>query len=129
MPNPLSNSIREKALAVACSSFALAQHVFLGDQALDDRGASGRSAQPFLAHRFAQFLVLHQFSRAFHGAEQRRFREPRRRFGLALLDLDAVRFTVSPDLTGARLACILSLGFLPVDRQPAGIHAGLCPRS
>ena len=47
--------------------------------------------RPFLAHRLAQFLVLDQFARAFHRAEQRRFREARRRLGLVRFDLDLRR--------------------------------------
>ena len=52
---------------------ALAQHVFLGDQSLDDAGACGRCAQAFLLHGFAVLVVFHGFAGVFHRAEQGRF--------------------------------------------------------
>ena len=66
----------------------VAVNVFFPDQTFDDRRARRRRAETLLAHRLAQFLVLDQFARAFHRAEQRRFRIARRRFGHVRLDFD-----------------------------------------
>ena len=52
---------------------AFAQHVFLGNQALDDARARGGRAQAFFLHGFAQLVVFHGFARAFHGAQERGF--------------------------------------------------------
>ena len=64
---------------------AFAQHVFLGNQALDDGGAGGGRAQAFFLHGFAQFVVLHGLAGAFHGAEQRRLGVAGRRPGFQAL--------------------------------------------
>ncbi len=105
---------------------ALAVDVPLGDQAFDDLRARGRRAEALLAHRFAKLLVVDQLAGAFHGRQQRRFGEARRRtrgigdrfdlFGrdvLAGLDRDERR-------PFARLRrAIVQLSFLAVDREPA----------
>ena len=44
----------------------VAMDVILVNQAFDGRRARGRRAQALLAHRLAQFVVLHQLARAFH---------------------------------------------------------------
>jgi hypothetical protein len=46
--------------------------VVLEDQTFDDLRARRGRAQAFLAHRFAQLLVLDQLSGAFHGRKERR---------------------------------------------------------
>ena len=53
----------------------VAVHIVLVNQTLDDLRTGRRSTQSLLAHRFAQLLVLDQFSGAFHRREQRSFCE------------------------------------------------------
>ena len=87
---------QRKRLGRGLQFAAVAHDVFFVDQTFDDRRARGGRAEAFLAHRFAQFLVLDEFARAFHRAEQRGFRIARRRLGLVaftstLLGLDRSR--------------------------------------
>ena len=65
---------------------ALAQQVVFAQQAFDDGGARGRRAQPLVGHGAAQFLVVEQLARAFHGPEQGGFVVARRGSGLQRLD-------------------------------------------
>jgi hypothetical protein len=78
----VSANSSEKALAVGMQFAAVAVQVFLGEQAFDGRRARRRGAEAALGHGFAQFLVVDQLAGAFHGGEQRGFREARRRLGL-----------------------------------------------
>src|SRR6266516_1191265 len=57
----------------------VAVHIVLVNQTLDDLRTGRRSTQSLLAHRFAQLLVLDQFSGAFHRREKRCLREAGRR--------------------------------------------------
>ncbi len=69
---------------------AVSRHVILRDQALDDGRARGGRAETLLAHGRAQFLIIDEFARAFHGGEQGRFGVARRRLGFDRLDLDGL---------------------------------------
>ena len=88
-------------------------------------GARGGRAEAFLAHGFAQFLVVDHLAGAFHRGEQRGFVEARRRLGLALLDLDGIdaRGFAGGD---RRRATSPSPSDLPaIDLQPAGFDDDL----
>jgi hypothetical protein len=65
----------------------VAQHVLLGQQALDDGRARGRRAQALLGHGLAQLVVLDELARAFHGRQQRGLGVARRRARLQALDV------------------------------------------
>ena len=67
-----------------------AQHVFFGDQALNDAGAGGRGAQAFFLHRFAQLVVFHGLARAFHGTQQGGLRVTCRGLGLQTLRIHRI---------------------------------------
>ena len=97
------------------------QEVFLVDQALDDGGARCGRAQSLFAHRLAQFLVLDQFAGAFHRAEQRRFREAGRWFGLGGDDLDVRGLHRFLRFYRHQRRRVVRLGFLAIDGQPARV--------
>ena len=106
---------------------AVAMQVFLGQEALDGGRARRRRAEAALGHGFAQFLVLDQLAGAFHGGEQRGFRETRRRLRGLGLDLDVL----GPDALALFqrrqvevFAGLLAgfLRFLAIHRQPARRH-------
>ena len=84
-------------------------------------GAGGRCAETLFLHRFSQLVVFDVLSGAFHRAEQRRFREPRRRTGIdAFVSAFSTR-TVSPGFTGTRLGASFELSsWLPsLDTAPS----------
>jgi hypothetical protein len=83
---------------------AVAIHVLLRDQPLDDLRACRRCAQALLAHRLAEVFVVDQLARALHRGEQRRLGEAR---GRARRVRAASTFTVamrSPGFTGVSVA-------------------------
>ena len=91
------------------------------DQAFDDGGARGRSAETFGAHRVAQLLVLDQLAGTFHRGQQGGFRVACRRLGLQRGDRDlrdAWRFLGGDRHQRGR---VVGLGFLAVDFEPAGV--------
>src|SRR5437762_690152 len=97
-----------------------AQEIFFINQTFDDGRARGRRAEAFLAHRLAQFLVLDQFARPFHRAEQRGFGEARRRFGLIGDDFNGAgpdRF-IRPDRHQTRR--VVALRLPAVHFEPTG---------
>ncbi len=65
--------------------FALAEDVGLGDEAFDDRGAGGGSAQAAFAHGIAEVFVIDEFAGTFHGSQEGRFVEAGGRAGLEVL--------------------------------------------
>ena len=101
----------------------LPDEVALVDQTLDDLRTRGRGAEPALAHGLAQFLVVHQFARAFHGGKQRAFVVAGRRLGLAFLHLHGLGFRAFARRDGddRLVGFALPLGLLPIDREPARI--------
>ena len=110
---------------------AFAQHVFFGEQALDDGRARGGRAQAFFLHGGAQLFVVDELARAFHGAQQRGFAVARGRAGLQRADVHG--FIAHHLASGhgherfgggfAFLARCLAFGFglFAVDGQPAGL--------
>jgi hypothetical protein len=103
----------------------VAQHVLLGQQALDDGRARGRRAQALLGHGLAQLVVLDELARAFHGRQQRGLGVARRRAWSAgaLTSTASVR-TSSPGCHRHEVG-VLVLRLLAVDRQPARVDQHL----
>ena len=100
----------------------ISMHIFFPDQTLDDLRAGRRRTEPLLDHRLAQFLVLNQFARAFHCAEQRRFRVARWRLRLVCLHVDFLRRHRFVRLHGHKRRGVIRLCLLAIDCQPAGVH-------
>ncbi len=86
---PAQEGDQREGLGGGLEFAALAHQVPFIQQPFDNRGAGGGGAQTLGQHGLAQFLVVHQFARAFHGGKQRGFRETRRRTGLQPLDFHA----------------------------------------
>ena len=112
---------------------AFAQHVFFGNQALDDGRSGGGCAQAFLLHGLAQFVVFDGFAGALHGAQQCGLGITGRRPGFQALGLNAGGAHL---LTGLHrhqaLAFVAVLGvshlqrsLFAVNRQPAGFDQHL----
>ena len=129
-PEAVEQRQQHERLAGRLQFIAVAEQVFLGDEALDDRGARGRCAEAALAHGFAQFLVVHQFARAFHRAEQRGFRVTRRRLGHRVAQVDVAGLDLFVRLHGHEVrAALLAFRddgrFLAVHFEPAGLEQNL----
>ena len=120
MSTAWSNSISAHRLRGRADFAAFAPQIFLVKQAFDHRRAGGGRAESLRGHGLAQFLVLDQLARAFHRAEQRRFREARRgpRFEALRLDRLGLHRFVLPTGTsaGSRRRPLPRA----VDRHPAG---------
>ncbi len=100
--------------------------VAVHDQAFDDRGTRRRGAEAALAHGFGQFLVLHEFSGAFHDGKQGGFCVAGRRLGLQLVHFDVERVGRVAVIRGDEELGVLLFafggffgGFLAVNSQPA----------
>ena len=112
---------------------AFAQHVFFGNQALDDGRSGGRRAQAFFLHGLAQFVVFHGFAGALHGAKQGGLGVAGRRPGFQALGLNAGGAHLFPGLhrhQALALVAVLGVSHLQrslfaVNRQPAGLDQHL----
>ena len=73
-----------------------------------------------MAHGFAQFLVLDELARAFHGGEEGGFVVAGGWFGLEFLDLDGLGRGRFPFFDGDERVVFLAGGEFAVDFEPAG---------
>ena len=100
---------------------AVAMNVILVNQSFDNRRARRRRAEAFLAHRFAQFVVVHQFARTFHRRQQRRFGISCRRFRHVFLDLDGAGRHGFARFDRGKTGRFLRIRLFAIDREPAWI--------
>ena len=104
--------------SVGTSARAVALDVADVDQALDDRRARGRRADPRFLHRLAQRLFVDELAGGLHRAEQRGVRVAPRRLGLLLLGVGLARVDRLALLELRQLR--MSSPSAGVDRAPAG---------
>ena len=110
---------------------AIAVDVFFLDQTFDGGCASGGCSQATRRHGIAQFFIIDQFARPFHGGEQGGFGEARWWPGGQRLDLDIIapdplvllhRHELRATAFFVFLAFFVEVGpgFFAIDGQPAG---------
>ena len=116
---------QRKGLGGGLQLAACAEQILFVQEPFDDGGASGRGTQAFLAHGRPEFLVVDQFTGAFHDGQEGGFGEPRRRFGLQTADLDRVGVDLFARGYGRETRAFGVLGFLAVDSQPPGVEHDL----
>ena len=112
---------------------AFAQHVLLGNQALDDAGAGGGRAQAFFAHGLAQLVVVHRLAGVFHGAQQGGLRVACGRLGFQALGVYRVACDLFVGGNGYQVLALVTFfgighfvgSFLAVNGQPARLDQDL----